>query len=175
MITNRIFGILLTISMLFPFTGTYIWLSHQKKLVKKEVKGQLEAGMDKEKLILLKFTREEAKHNLKWEHSREFEYNDRMYDVVKMEEKGDKVYYYCWADEEETELNNRIRRLIARKLGNDTQKKENDSRLADFCKSLFPSEIVQWQALLFPENVKMISCQIFNYISCFISPPAPPP
>ena len=87
-------------------------LNHQKILIKKEAKKQIDANKDEERLVLLKFTELEKKEKLHWEHSAEFEYQHQMYDVVKSEVHGDTTYYWCWHDIEETKINEQLNELF---------------------------------------------------------------
>jgi hypothetical protein len=133
------------------------------------------AGLDKKELSLLRFTKEEAQSQVKWEHSREFEYKDQMYDVVKTEVKGDTIYYWCWLDHQETTLNKKLSQLVAKALGNDPQNSDKEKKFADFVKTLFHSEIPEWDLRIFPGNLTAV----FNYSShqsfFYYSPPVPPP
>ncbi|PTB91022.1 hypothetical protein C9994_16285, partial [Marivirga lumbricoides] len=108
-------SISLFIILFAPGLITYSWLSHQKRAVKHEVKWKMIAGMDKNELVLLKFTSEEAKV-LKWEHAKEFEYQNEMYDVVEQQTIGDTTYYWCWWDHEETALNKQLSLLVVKAL-----------------------------------------------------------
>ena len=116
-------------------------------MVRKTVKRQLIAGMNPDELVLLKFTPEAAKTALHWEHSREFEYQGQMFDVVKTETRGDTIFYHCWRDHAETELNQKIQALVANALHNNPQHQENQARLSCFFKSLFCIEVPFWQML----------------------------
>ena len=41
------------------------------------------AGIDKKELVFFEFSHTENQQKLKWKHSKEFEFNGEMYDVVK--------------------------------------------------------------------------------------------
>lgn len=101
-------GLLLCCVFVDPVIASFTWLYYQKAIIKREVKRQIIAGIDEDDLVLLKFSKEEAKTKLRWEHSKEFEYNRQMYDVVKTMTLGGMVYYWCWLDHEETKLNRRF-------------------------------------------------------------------
>ncbi len=76
-----------------PLAATFAWLHVRKALVRAVVQEEIQAGMDEEALVLLKFTDTEAQLLLHWEHDREFEYLGQMYDIVETEQIGDTVYY----------------------------------------------------------------------------------
>src|SRR5690606_39601506 len=86
---------LIAISLLFvlfaPVMTIYLYLQFEKSAVRREIKWKMIAGMDEEELVLLKFTKEETQTKLRWEHSKEFEYDGQMYDIVSKEVKGDSI------------------------------------------------------------------------------------
>ncbi|MFH1049421.1 MAG: hypothetical protein V1779_00660 [bacterium] len=53
------------------------------------MKWNMIAGLDKDELVLLKFTEEELVLKLRWEHSKEFEYHYQMNDIVDQAIQGD--------------------------------------------------------------------------------------
>lgn len=112
-------------------------MQYQKKEVKSEVKWKMIAGIDREELILLKFTEKEKDSLLNWKHSKEFEYQDNMFDVVETETVGDTTYYWVWWDHKETELNKQLDELIVQVLGNNPQKQEKQDQLIEFYKKLY--------------------------------------
>lgn len=100
-----------------PTAGSLTWLNIERAIVKKAVDHHIVAGIEASDLVLLEFSREETETLLRWEHAREFEYDGQMYDVVETWAVGGTVYYRCWWDREETALNNRMRILALRGLG----------------------------------------------------------
>jgi len=116
---------------------TYFILQHQKRLLKKEIKWKIIAGINRDELVLLKFTEEGKKLYLKWKHSKEFEYKGEMYDIVEQDVKGDTTYYWCWWDNEETMFNKQIASLVSFAAGNTPKSKENQKLLNKFFNSLF--------------------------------------
>tara|TARA_B100001057_G_scaffold497877_2_gene603247 strand:+ start:3360 stop:3782 length:423 start_codon:yes stop_codon:yes gene_type:complete len=138
------------------------------------VKHALMAKTDKSDLVLLSFTKEEASEELNWKHSKEFEYKGSMYDIVEQETKGDTTYYWCWWDNEETQLNQRLDKLLAMIMGHDKKDKQSNNRLSKFFKSLFWKE----NSITFSNEIALITHQspyLFNFREIFYSPPTPPP
>jgi hypothetical protein len=170
----KITGILLLLCLIAPIASTFTWLQCKKVLVRKAVKRQIMAGIDKNELVLLKFTRKESQTKLRWEHAREFEYKEEMYDIVKTETRGDTIYYWCWWDRVETALNIQLRNLVIIALNNDPQNKENQLRLSNFLKSLYPSPLF-WQLLYGKFRTEQIFTYRFSYLSVDLPVPAPPP
>lgn len=113
---KRIFSILLIGSLIGPYIGISLYLKHEKKMLKREIKHKIIEGIDRSELVELTFTLNEAVEKLRWEHSKEFEYNGEMYDVVEMEEKSGTITYWCWWDHKETSLNKQLNGLLAKAL-----------------------------------------------------------
>lgn len=133
------------------------------------------AGMDKKQLVLLKFTKAEKETQLRWKHSKEFEFKGQMYDVVESEISGDTLSYRCWWDNEETGLNKKLTNLVSDILGNNQQNKENNKRLVQFFKSLYHTSNADW---ITPFRLVGNTNSIANsdcYISYSSDPLVPPP
>ncbi|MBI2280155.1 MAG: hypothetical protein HYU68_05650 [Bacteroidetes bacterium] len=173
---KKFYGIFLIIVMVTPFMGSYFWLKHHKKLIKKEVKKQMIAGMDKSELILLKFTKTETETKLDWKHSKEFEYNDQMFDVVEKETHGDTTSYLCWLDRAETKLNKRLRELVTLTLGNNAQNQNQQKQLTHFLKSLYCTQLNVFK-LNNPINKspRIYETKIFSLLFKIDTIPTPPP
>lgn len=154
---------------------TYLWLKHQKKQVKREVKWKIIEGIDKSELVLIQLSKSEAKERLDWEHSKEFEFEGEMYDVVEFEETADSVKYWCWWDYEETTLNKNLAAVVNNLLGNHPDKEEKEQKLISFYQSLFLEKIFQWQALQFTEASNPTTDYRFISKININSIPSPPP
>jgi hypothetical protein len=134
---KKIAAILLLLTLIVPFYGTWSWLEVQKKKVKRTIKWRIIEGIDREELVLLSFSHPDAKSSLRWIHSREFEYQEEMYDIVEVLEDADSIHYWCWWDYEETRLNRELRKIVAGVFGNSPMAKEKMQRLSSFCSNLF--------------------------------------
>lgn len=155
--------------------STFGWLHLQKTVVKKEVKKQISAGIDKNDLLLLTFSKREARTRLRWEHSSEFEYKDQMYDVVETWTLGDTVYYWCWLDHKETKLNKQLKELADRASGKSKKIREKNERFIPFVKSLYFAGFFRWNGSA-PECLReQVSYFSDSYSSITIRPPTPPP
>lgn len=134
------------------------------------------AGIAEEALVLLKFSEPDSKTLLRWEHAREFEFQGQMYDVVKTETRGDTIYYRCWLDQKESELNQQLKHLVARTFDKDLTKQENQKRLIHFYKSLYcvlPQVLPL--AVLMTDAKQKIYPPLFFWRSRSIPPGVPPP
>lgn len=172
---SKIFAILFALSLTAPVATTYFILQHQKKLLKKEIKWKIIAGIDRDELVLLKFTEEGKKLYLKWKHSKEFEYKGEMYDIVEQEVKGDTTYYWCWWDNEETMFNKQIAGLVSFAAGNTPKSKENQKLLNKFFNSLFLLQAKE--IIIFPNKTisKILLYKQNLHPNNFYSPLEPPP
>lgn len=160
--------------MVLPFIGTVSWLQYHKKVVRRQIKHQIIAGIDKSELVLLSFTKEEAEQ-LKWKHSKEFGFNGSMYDVVEADTTENTINYWCWWDYKETNLNKELYSLLADFLGNDPKNKDAKTRFANFCQSLFYSTNKPWEAINIDSYEEKNSYYISEYTSLYFPPPTPPP
>jgi hypothetical protein len=158
-----------------PVVLSLTWLHYQKRIVKKQVRRRIVDGLDRDELVLFKFSKSEAQRDLKWEHPGEFEYKKRMYDVVDTMIRGDSVYYWCLWDQKETSLNGRLENLIARALGTDSRISDDHDGLISHFESLYCPPLV---------NADLRAPGFFHsrffihgdpYCSVFIQPPTPPP
>jgi hypothetical protein len=154
---------------------TCLWLKHQKKQVKREVKWRIIDGIDKSELVLIQLTKAEAEKKLDWEHSKEFEFEGEMYDVVDVEETTDSIKYWCWWDYEETALNKKLAEVVNGLLGNHPEKREKEQKLISFYQSLFSEKIFQWQILQFSQMSNPITEYRFISNVHINSIPSPPP
>lgn len=173
---KKLTGIFLIAIMLVPFTGTYLWFQYQKKLIRKEVKEKIINSIDRQALVILKFTKAEITKKLKWEHSKEFEYKDQMYDIVETKTEGDTITYWCWPDHKETKLNKKLKILITKALGNNQQNKENQKRCQNFYKSLYHPGLSDFDGMFLLPRDNKIQIYFSSVLSnIYLSPPVPPP
>lgn len=155
----------------------YAYLQFEKSAIRREIKWKMIAGMDEAELILLKFTKEETQTKLRWEHSKEFEYNGQMYDIVSKKVEGDSIFYRVWWDHEETELNKNLKKLVAIAFDQDEENQETQENFYTYLYSFFCGDIFHWQ----PKNSQnmwviyqdAMHPEIFN--SLLFPPPTPPP
>ena len=105
--------LLLSGTLLFdPLITNLSWLRYQKIRLQRNIHRKIEAGKLLEHLILLEFKVHQARSQIKWLSSKEFEYNHRLYDVVESIQVGGSVFYWCWPDDQETQLQAKIKNII---------------------------------------------------------------
>lgn len=157
------------------FSGTFFWYQIQKISIKKTISEYIDNGIEKEKLVLLKFTYADSETKLRWEHSKEFEYNNQMYDVVEIEYKNDSVYYLCWHDKEETAINNQIRKMAKFVLPNNIKDDHKDTKSQkNLGKNLYCNASVKDKILLSNTTINYLVYPFFYSSVCY-TPLTPPP
>lgn len=129
----------MALSLILPLAGMFVWLQWKKDAVKREVKASIQAGLQEEELVLLKFGPEELAE-LEWEDEGEFEFKRQMYDLVRMEQRGDSTFFWCWWDNEESRLEAQLHALIDQILGQDGPRREKQQQLDRYFKSFYYSE-----------------------------------
>ena len=171
---GRFAAILLITILTVPLLSTYMWLQHKKYTIRKEVKQKIISGIEKEELELLKFTKEETQEKLDWKHDYEFEYRGEMYDIVERKQVGDSVYYWCWWDHEETQLNKKLTSLMNIVLGGHKDAQEKQKHLTHYLNSLFYDAPFTWNPN--PSfTIKKSFTTYYNHYSFLPFPPESPP
>lgn len=130
--------------LIAPAVVTYSWLQQRKRAVKKEVKWKMIAGIDKSELVLLKFSKSDTQTKLRWKHSKEFEFNNQMYDIVDKVVSKDSIHYWCWWDFKETKLNRQLDELLVGVYQHDSKSKEKQELLYKFYKSIYLQPVFIW-------------------------------
>lgn len=172
---KQLFSILLISSLIGPYLGISLYLKHEKKMLKREIKHRIIEGIDKSELVELTFTVAEAEKKLQWEHSKEFEYNGEMYDVVESKSDGKKVTYWCWWDNQETSLNKQLSKLLARAL-NDQNPTSTSSNAQSWLNLVFmmPDQPVIG-FMDFVETAESVFGEQIHFTGISISGDSPPP
>lgn len=166
-------AILLLFVLIGPVTLTYVWLEHQKYVLKKEIKNSLLKEFDKKDLVKLQFTHQETKI-LFWEEEHEFELEGQMYDVVYRDQSADSVTFWCWKDDKETLLNEKLETLLENAWQQNNQKQDTQIKLISYFQILFCDSFFQWTPLSnkckmkFPDHASAL-------IFICLSPEIPPP
>lgn len=105
-------AILMLVVLLLPAVVTIGVYRHRRSEWKHAVKEMIAQGVDTEYKKVFTFSKDFSENELEWEHSKEFEYKGEMYDVIRKEEHGDSITYYCFWDTHETGINNKYRTAL---------------------------------------------------------------
>ena len=164
---------LLTV-LLSPALIGFFAVQIERSAVRREVKHQILEGIDKDRLELISISRKDS-DELRWEHSKEFEYQGEMYDVVYMKTTKDSIQYWCWWDHKETALNKELSALLDSRQNQSTSHK-NHVQLIVFFQSLYAEKVNHWE--LKPDCTTLPCFRIpfmNSYKSRTLQVTAPPP
>ena len=170
------FVVLFLLTLLAPPGAAWLYLQCRKQQVKASVRAQILAGAELPELVELKFAQRDIHSGklLRWEHSREFEYQRQMYDIVAQFVEGDSIRYVCYWDKLETKLNFQLNQLAALALGQAPDARETLGKLFFILKALYCARLPAWGTA--PE---LYGTSLFMYPSCWGAeaspPPSPPP
>jgi hypothetical protein len=161
--------------LLAPAAGAYLWLQVRRAWVRHEVKVTLMAGLEKEDLVLFKISQKTQPEDFVWKHKTEFACGNQLYDVVIQEEHGDTLYLWCFWDEKESIIHQRLDRLAESAQQNDPLQHSKHKQLISFFKTLFCHP----QAEAVPYRLANTTQNEFRYpdrnTRKGYPPPAPPP
>jgi len=172
---SKFLSISLLLLLTAPTVITFSWFQIKKIEVKRNVRTMIIDGVDNEELILLKFTAGDAEKNLRWEHSREFEYNHQMYDIVETFTDGKYIYYWCWWDREESELNQQLGAIGEEILNSNPRKKEKLSSRNSTSSLLFHCSNFNWLSIKVKPDFEFKNRNLVTYSLFSLPPPTPPP
>lgn len=170
-VRKKIQAYLLFITLIVPFVAAFLYIEISKEIVREEVRSNLQ--FDTDQLVKISFTSNQIEE-IYWEASDEFEFHNKVYDVVKQEKNGDETIFWCWMDIEETELNNKLSQLLSFKLNNHQPINEQKEVFNQFIKNLFYQNNKELATLMIAENDLN-----FGYLeilkSTYIDTACPPP
>ncbi|WP_373548766.1 hypothetical protein [Haliscomenobacter sp.] len=176
---KKLSGIFLLACLSLPVLGTYTWLHFQKLRVKKEVKQAMMQGMSRERLVRLAFTEGQVDTLLRWEHAKEFEFQNQMYDVLEQKKQGDSMVYWCWWDQEETLLNRHLDDLAQKAFTSDPQQQKAQDQLFQYFKSIYytiPDALKSFLSHSLDDFAQSQNWKVKNgHQSWKQPPPSPPP
>lgn len=101
---RQLFAILTLCCLLFLVAGYHLLYHYRITEAKQEMRQAL-LRVNAEGVSKLSFSRAELA-SLEWEDPSEFRYRGEMYDVLKVEKKGDSVVVWCLSDDKESALLN---------------------------------------------------------------------
>jgi hypothetical protein len=166
---------LLFFALTFPFWGNFVALQLQKKKVKHDIKWSIAEGLPKSELTHLTFGCESMDSQVVWKHSKEFEFEGEMYDIVYKDQVGDSLHYWCWWDKEETMLNRKIEQLAYLALSGQETTSNQQTHFFRFVKlmNLPPDETEVNEN--FSAQLNRMQDKEFKTLSKEYSPAVPPP
>lgn len=169
--------IILLLLLAFQSAGYLLVFRIQQLRIKKEMKAKIKNGIADDQLVLLKIlktAKDDFPRSWKWIDEHEFRYEGDMYDIVRKQEKGDTVWYYCIPDEKESRLFANLDELINDSMSKAPERKKQNERL----QRLFSHYYLQKYpdlSLLSQETEIEFSDYLFRLNSWICAPPLPPP
>jgi len=140
---------------------------------KNSIRNSIAESFDKEDMILFEFTHQEIK-KLDWEHEREFKYQGNMYDVVEQEQHGNKHLLWCYKDDKEKKLKEKITHFLAFGFDDDVQKNDSQKKLSNFYNGLY-YQLNKQELIYFPFETQTLFLDSFNLLKTYFPPSYPPP
>lgn len=136
---------------------------------------QANKPLKEEMIELLIFNKEDIQQNkisFKWIHSREFKFNDNMYDIVEKKETETELIIYCINDTEEKKLEEEFEKKIHRNSIEDKQIPTSNS--LNFVSISEPAESEKPNSLLFSEStLSFWSTEFYQSLNLDIASPPP--
>jgi len=173
---QRVNSLFLLLLMLFQSMGTLFIFKTQQYQIRKEIKHRIKVGVVEEELVLIEISvtlLEKPSHTFRWIHEKEFCYYGHMYDIVRKEKHGDTIIFYCLSDEKETQLFANLNELVKRDMNQNTERKEQRTKLLHLLSSLFLSH---YGCVPFVDTTgEAESTNYFFSLKTWIEPPLTPP
>jgi hypothetical protein len=168
-----VFAKILLLFMLLQAAGYIFVFEIQKHEIRREIKQQIKAGVPETELVLLKIL--EGKPNPAFQRvdEHEFRYDGKMYDIVRQKSHGDTTWYYCLADEKETQLFAHLEELAKRDMSQNSERQQRIERLLSLFALLFFSH--HDEASLADAAEERASSHYYFGLKTWIDPPPTPP
>lgn len=170
---KRALTILLLLVVSYHFLGVgfvyNIWLYSIKSSVKEQLKGTHD-----EETTIIKLSKVSDYPSLKWHESEEFEYRGQMYDVIKKEDHGDAIWYYCYWDKAETKLLNDLSKYVTDYLQQHPKDQKTRTLLSTYFDTSF---LLANLSLVLPAAKELLRTTFTNQdaSSIFLDVDLPPP
>ena len=154
--------------------GEYLVVKAVQWDVRRDIKQRIKAGIPKEELIVLQFSKHQSPANIVWMHAREFRHEGNMYDVVNQEDIGDSIRYYCILDERDTWLYANLEMQIRQELTGNPQRQHQQTELLQQIPKFFwlPANPIEYGFKRFTPKPMHTAYAMIAYAP---SVPSPPP
>lgn len=129
--------------LILPFLAGWGWMAWKQGEVKSEVRAMMADGVDVSLLIPMRFS-PDGLAALDWKDPHEFEFEGKLYDIIRRETEGGQVLLWCYLDHGENHWKAERRRMVNLLMGNDNHRKHQQAFVQRFVKTLVPVEIDHW-------------------------------
>jgi len=160
--------------MVVPFWGAYLVLNYQIIDSGNAVNEEIEEAVKADQLVLLSFTSEESSRQLRWIKPNEFQFEGKMYDIVKKAEDGLVTHYWCFYHQRETMLQDHLSKLISGIMEPCSQPENETLNFFSFLKDLYFQNLNLSDSNDFEKKLATTP-YIDNHSSEIITPLSPPP
>lgn len=133
---KSIIVILLAVSINLPVFITNQYLEYQRKSIRKTVKAAINAGLREDQLTKLRFSKTDIADKISWEKLDEFEFEGKLYDIVKAEETTDSIVYFCWLDNDESTVKKLLNNISNYEWSKNKNRQNQQQRQMDYAKNL---------------------------------------
>lgn len=136
---KRAMTLTLLLALIFNFLGAgfvyNIWLYSIKHTVKENLDQEYS---DQSRIIKVpKAWSNNPPKDFKWHEDDEFEYRGQMYDIIREEAHGNKIWYYCYWDKAETKLLKHLSKYVSNYLQQHPDKQHQASTLQSYLNKTF--------------------------------------
>jgi hypothetical protein len=136
---KKILSIITIFCFTIPVLSVYFFLLAEKENIKNLTHEKLFSEKKSTNWIKIELSEKEAHQLIEWENDHEFEYNQNMYDVVKREQSGNHLIYWCYQDIEESLINEQLGELFSYLTGGHSTRPETRHLLEKVFKKLYCS------------------------------------
>jgi hypothetical protein len=172
---KKILSIITIFCFTIPALSVYFFLLAEKENIKNLTHEKLFSEKKSTNWIKIELSEKEAHQLIEWENDHEFEYNQNMYDVVKREQSGNHLIFWCYQDVEESFVNEQLEELFSYLTGGHSTRPETQHLLKEIFKKLYCS--IPKEDKFFVHAVAL-SSRPFQHIYCSefsTEVPTPPP
>jgi hypothetical protein len=171
---RRAISISLLLSMLLQAAGYFFVFKILQHEIRQEIEQQIKAGVPETELVLLKIF--EAKPHLAFQRveEHEFRYDGKMYDIVRQEAHGDTTWYYCLADEKETQLFANLDEVVKQDMTGNPQHWKQIDELLRLLGALYCSHKTEG-LFIFSNEQNVATLFFFSLKTWDFIPSTPPP
>jgi hypothetical protein len=136
---RKLSAIILLFVLILPMSSTQMAFRYRQYKIRKEMRRMIRQGLPDEKLIplFIPFAWLQGE-NPEFEviHSKEFRYQNRMYDIVRAEPNAQGILYYCVEDHDENAAYAQLNIAVQKRMSGDPIHRKGQERLYHFFKTL---------------------------------------
>lgn len=166
----------LLVAIMAPLSFAFLSYHLQLKIIKHSVKEALIAETAKSEFVAFSFDlRSPEFQKLRWEHGREFELDDKMYDIVEADTLGHIVHYLCFPDKQETALNFNFKKKLEDRYAKDQNSKNRANHMLSMIYGLYFVQNEEEQVIYTFLSMLRYAAYQKNITSLSFDFPTPPP